>query len=159
MLQLASKEKEKKMSQQSQNSNIVSKWGSSFSETLSKSLELSKGVWTTTDRRASLQTTSSILTNPVTIPSSQTLNSSVSSNNSYGGTGSPTEKECRQVFFDCALWLLASRLLYSVGTNSDFGTNTNTNSIRFLKMKRIRIRIVFILKIKTNTNTNSAIRS
>merc|ERR1712029_272775 len=102
-LQLASKEKEKKMPQQSQNSNIVSKWGSTFSETLSKSLELSKGVWPTTDRRASLQTTNSLLNNTITIPSSQTLSSNFSSNSNFGGTGSPTEKECRQVFFDCAL--------------------------------------------------------
>merc|ERR1712113_319012 len=95
------------MSQQCNNQSIISKWGSSFSDTISKSLEVSRGVWPVAGsdtRRLSLQTpsmTSTSWTTPsINIPAS----SQFSSTSSFGGgSGSPSEKECRQVFFDCAL--------------------------------------------------------
>ena len=72
---------------------------------MSKSLEVGKGVWpmnmsTQGYRRGSLQTTS--LTSPaINIPVKFPSNNFGGSGSAGGGT--PTEKECRQVFFDCAL--------------------------------------------------------
>merc|ERR1711955_143666 len=43
--QLAVKEEEKEMSEQSQKNSFIAKWGSAFSESLSKSLDMNNGVW------------------------------------------------------------------------------------------------------------------
>ena len=73
--------------------------GSSFANHLSKSLDVHGGVWPevsgmspTNERKRTFSLTNSI------------------ANSFGGGSGSgsgapPTEKECRQVFFDCALWV------------------------------------------------------
>merc|ERR1712064_163372 len=89
--QLAVKEEEKEMSEQSQNNSFIAKWGSAFSESLSKSLDMNNGVWPmSTERRMSLQT-----------PSFTSTTKTFGGN--PGGGDNSTEKECRQVFFDCAL--------------------------------------------------------
>ena len=70
--------------------------GSSFTTHLSKSLDVHGGVWPqvsgmspTNERKRTISLTNSIA-------------------NTFGGSSGsgapPTEKECRQVFFDCALW-------------------------------------------------------
>ena len=72
----------------------ITELGSSFTNHLSKSLDVHGGVWPqvsmspTNERKRTLSLTNSI------------------ANSFGGGSGSgapPTEKECRQVFFDCAL--------------------------------------------------------
>jgi len=87
------------MSEQSQNNSFIAKWGSAFSESLSKSLDLNNGVWPmATERRMSLQTSTN------TISGSSNLSTNKQTyGGSPGGGGNATEKECRQVFFDCAL--------------------------------------------------------
>ena len=76
---------------------LFAELGSSFTNHLSKSLDVHGGVWPevsgmspTNERKRTFSLTNSI------------------ANSFGGGSGSgsgapPTEKECRQVFFDCAL--------------------------------------------------------
>ena len=92
---------------------VVAELSSSFGEHLSKSLDVGGGVWPMAQgaqqspantRRMSLQT-SSLQTSSSSLLTHQTFPSSFSSG-SYGGSAGakpPSEKECRQVFFDCAL--------------------------------------------------------
>ena len=86
---------------------VVAELSSSFGEHLSKSLDVGGGVWPmaqggqqspANSRRMSLQSSSSSLLTNQTFPTF--------SSGSYGGSAGakpPSEKECRQVFFDCAL--------------------------------------------------------
>ena len=96
---------------------VVAELSSSFGEHLSKSLDVGGGVWPmaqgsqqspANSRRMSLQASSlqssSLQTSSSSLLTNQTF--PTFSSGSYGGSAGakpPSEKECRQVFFDCAL--------------------------------------------------------
>lgn len=89
------------MSNNNQKSNFTS-WGTTFSLGFRESFDAGKAVWPANGNGATSNLKSLVFGSlPKSSPISMPKQSSYSG---QGGTpGTPSEKECQQVFFDCAL--------------------------------------------------------